>query len=253
MIQEKKKKVVKKINSDLKRSGSFSDEEASPVKETCDKRSKRKTTEAKTKESKSRKFGGAKPKDRSRRESAEYTNTDWWEKYGELAEKRKLLNLAIDRGEIWNGERDSIHWRTGFAEQWWKDEADGDGEWICSHQFADCCIADDFVDDYHGVLEIGHKEGFYTVMAGLDPYIVCDGTMHWEVYLVNEVTDQNEDTENLQPQCKKCNRHPSQKSKDDQGKGKFTPTEHKPCPASYKTGECDADKKISSSGGLIDV
>jgi hypothetical protein len=116
----------------------------------------------------------------------------------------------------------------------------GTKEWRCSHRYANCCIQDDW-GNTHDNLEIGHKEGFYThISKAVDTVVVCDGKRHWLVMLYDTVVEANEDMDNLEPQCTKCNRDPRQKSKDDQGGGKYQPEVSGPCP-----GDTCAETKVS--------
>ena len=177
-------------------------------------------------------YGTPANRDEQRRSTATYDNV-------EAAKKNKPVESKIDKAIkdkiVWNGFRGGVNWTTGFPEAWWTSVDQGMG-WKCSHGFENCQVPN-YVQGSHVLLEIGHRDGFYAAMNGLDPVQVCDGEEHWEVYLLDDVIARNEDVTNLEPQCTSCNRDKKQKRKDQQSGG-FQPQAIGKC-----TGEdCELDK-----------
>lgn len=200
---------------------------------------RRASTLSKTKMSMAKARAGAVPYARSRRESVSYKNVEAHEDYGSFILPYKAKDDAVKNKIVWSGLRANVPWSTGFAAAFWNTYSDddtvrtskgGSKEWRCAHRFEGVCQQPDWEKSHLG-LEIGHIQGFYSHIAStVNTKVRCDGARHWLVMLYDDVVAANEDISNLQPQCKKCNRDPRQKSKDDQGAGKYQPEEQGLCP-----------------------
>ncbi len=187
----------------------------------------RASTKKKTEDTNTKVLAGPEPTVRSRRNSAHYQNVDLFALHGVAPDQE--LRDAIGAKKIWSGSREDVSWSSGFPANFWNDTAVG-GTWVCAHAFPGVC-RQPAPAATHTQLEIGHRKGFYNqVVDSVDTSIVCDGAKHWEVMLYDDVVEANEEEPNLEPQCKSCNRDPRQKSKDDQGKGKYQPEERGACP-----------------------
>lgn len=140
--------------------------------------------------------------------------------------------LLIRSKKIWGGYRatfgsPSLGWTTGFAAKFWEGWKTAAG-WRCESQGSDCTRRD-YSQDQEG-LEIGHIEGFYNCVTGVDTIRVCDGERHWYVVLYADVVAANENMSNLQPQCRSCNRARSQQKKDPRLGGEYQPERGGDCP-----------------------
>jgi hypothetical protein len=205
-----------------------------PVRPGIVQRSKRElrgSTTDDTVRSKTAALSGPDPSNRQRRSSASYSNVDLHALLGSTPHQE--IRDAEENKKIFSGYREDVSWSTGFASGFWDDFKKTQG-WRCAIRGPNC--THNAYSDDHDDLEIGHKHGFYTIIAeSVDPKTVCDDTDHWEVYLYADVERVNENYDNLEPQCKKCNRDARQQRHDDRGGGKYQPEKKGSCPGTTCT------------------
>lgn len=243
---DKKSSIIEKKRS-LRESGEFSDDDVSS-KQNC-YRAIRNSTKERTKQSKIDANPFEKPTDRKRRLKTDYLNVD---SHGDKKTISESLEKAIKKKNVWSGYRKDISWSSKFAEDWWKDKKDVNGRWVCKGNSVNCNVS--VPVDTHKDLEIGHHKGFYMKMIDVETQTVCDGENHYDVYLVEDIIEANEDEDNLYPQCTVCNRDSSQRKKDRDGDDPsfgFKPKLLGSCDAS-EAEECSADCKIDEDGDFID-
>lgn len=213
-----KSKEVKRIKTEVGEAEEFSGDDKPTVDKECvktDKRSKRKSTDLKSQQlnlkllAENQHHFADRPH-RSKQEKQIKKNEQLLE---DFVDEQELLNQAIKEGKIWSGFRGSkslmpgIGWSSGFSKDWWDDYATKkfyNKGWICNKQLEGCKVS--VLQTTHKGLEIGHKDSFYLHLSkSIDPKFVCDGTVHWQVYLVKDARKQNEVEDNLEPQCHPCN------------------------------------------------
>ena len=165
------------------------------------------------------------------------------ELYAEELKKPKI-EMAKDKGLIWNGIRSHIGWTNKTKEDFWKNH-EKNGGWVCKLKIPGKCIQLT-VQDNHKKLAIGHDVSFYTNIGdNCGRILFCDGIDHWLGYLRSSVITVNENLTNLEPQCKKCNGNTHT-----EGRGDFQPQKMKDggCPGKE---DCHAAYFIKDDGSLI--
>jgi hypothetical protein len=79
---------------------------------------------------------------------------------------------------IWNGQRNTINWYPGFLVAWW----------IANGPMAHgSCVYND-EGDCNGDMEIDHVQPclhYILNIAGVAPRLVCDGSHHWNAYVLD--------------------------------------------------------------------